>query len=48
MGRLNQLAFSHNLSLQHPLIVDSTIAIAELVSRGMGIAFYQNILSRII
>ena len=38
-GRLNQLAFSHNQSLQHPLIVDSTIAIAELVSRGMGIAF---------
>lgn len=38
-GKLSRLAFSHGLMLKHTLIVDSTAAIGELLSTGIGAAF---------
>ena len=38
-GRLRKLAADHGLSIRSSLMVDSTIAIAELISRGGGLAF---------
>ena len=37
--RLNELASAQRLLLKHCLLVDSTVAVAELVSRGMGLSF---------
>lgn len=38
-GRLSELAALHQLTLHHSLVVDSTVAIASLVNKGMGVAF---------
>ena len=38
-GRLKGLASAHQLPLRHPMEVDSTIAIARLLKKGMGVAF---------
>lgn len=37
--RLNELASAQRLLLKHCLLVDSTVAVAELVNRGMGLSF---------
>ena len=37
--RLNELASVQRLLLKHCLLVDSTVAVAELVNRGMGLSF---------
>ena len=37
--RLSELAASQHLLLRHRFMVDSTSAVAELVSRGMGLSF---------
>lgn len=37
--RLSELAAARRLVLRHKLMVDSTSAVAELVSRGMGVGF---------
>lgn len=37
--RLSELAASQHLGLRHCFMVDSTSAVAELVSRGMGLSF---------
>ena len=38
-GRMQELAARCNMSLTHSLTVDSTIVIAALVQKGMGLAF---------
>ena len=38
-GRVRGLASAHQLPLRHPMEVDSTIAIARLLKKGMGVAF---------
>lgn len=38
-GRLTELAAPYPQPLHHSLVVDSTVAIATLVNKGMGIAF---------
>lgn len=38
-GRLTELAAPYSQPLRHSLVVDSTVAITRLVSKGMGIAF---------
>lgn len=38
-NRLRTLATQNDLMLRHSLMVDSTIAVAELIRRGVGVAF---------
>lgn len=38
-GRLKELASAYNLILRHAFVVDSTVAISELLCRDMGLSF---------